>query len=375
MALDGTTIAAIITGILALIGAIAAASMSGWNEGRKEARANKKVLVRYSVSLTIAAWELTNWFYDILDDEKYSPEQCKAYGYGWSREFTSYLIGQYFAGVYILREMIHFFPHIRGKEAEMLKKLLWKIQDEFTSLALDAREDWEMRWFEGDVLAAQERLTEVVKDDGAGTARQLRPVSWTEFRKNYASKNSGNPESPEWFRLFSRSGTHMDRIIYRRFKSLYTERWLPDDNPQKLWKEEEELIQEEQNICPGITVVIPDHRVRRLQHLLSDLVKVLDSFTAMKLNRPVKRCEMSVKHRVDPKNNPLGLVNKKRIPCDCNDIDCNPSQEDFPHRKLPAETASWRSGWRKPSSPSQGTQQEQEHAPPGRKVSMERSKV
>ena len=69
MGLDGTTVAAIVTGILAIAGAIATAWMSGWNEERTQARANKKALSRYSVPLIIAAWDLANWFYDILEED------------------------------------------------------------------------------------------------------------------------------------------------------------------------------------------------------------------------------------------------------------------------------------------------------------------
>src|ERR1700712_1117467 len=131
---DGTTIAAILTGILALAGALATAWTSGWNEQRVESRKNRKALARYSVPLLIASWDLANWLYDILEDANYSPERCKAYGNGWNSQFTSYLFGQYFAGVHIIREMTQFFAYIRGERANQLKKLLWKIQDEFISM-------------------------------------------------------------------------------------------------------------------------------------------------------------------------------------------------------------------------------------------------
>jgi hypothetical protein len=349
MALDGTTIAAIITGILALLGAIGAAWMSGLNEHRTEARANKKALARYSVPLIIAAWDLANWFYDITNEDYYSPTRCQAYGGGWNSEFTSYLIGQYFAGVHIVREMTHFFAHIRGTEAEKLKKLLWKIQDEFISMHEDGRESLEMRWNERDVLAVQEYLTEDVNRDCPGKSRELRTIGWIEFQKKYEqASESGDKTSPELCNLFEWYEDEFQRIVYRRFKSLYEYKWSEAYNrpafENKLnggkrnnLQAEREMIEAEQLKYPNI-IIVPDHRVRRLQHLLSDLVLVLDTFTTMKLNRPVRRCKMLVGYNVSAGKNPLGLVTDNCVRCDCSSRKCNPEQKDFDHRNLCMKT-------------------------------------
>jgi hypothetical protein len=393
MALDGTTIAAIITGILALLGALATTWTSGWYQHRIQARANKKALVRYSVSLIIAAYDLANWFYDVMDEDHYSPERCAAYGNGWSSKYTSYLLGQYFASVYIIREMIHFFPHIRGKEAEMLKKLLWKIQNEFCCVDYDGRESLEMRWFEGDILAVQEHLTEVV-EDGEGTARELRTIGWVQFQKKYAPvSGSGNDNSSDLYKLFEWYEDEFQRIVYRRFKSLYTNKWPTKTNPQALeivreevyedndtkkihkLEREEESIKSEQEQYPNISVIVPDHRIRRLQHLLSDLVIVLDAFTAMKLNRPVRKCGMFTGNNILPSDNPLGLVTTGRIPCDCSSSECNPTQEDFPRRMLPAKGRKGLLAWLGSSNSPRRTQLKQENARLGGGSIVERSKV
>ncbi|RYN71699.1 hypothetical protein AA0117_g9201 [Alternaria alternata] len=404
MALDGSIVAAIVTGIAALIAALATAWMSGWNEHRTQARANKKALARYSVPLIIAAWDLSNWFFDILDEDNYSPKRCAAYGDGWSSEFTSYLIGSYFAGVHIIREMTHFFAHIRGEEAENLKKTLWKIQDEFISMDYEGRESREMRWFEGDILAAQEHLTEVVEHSSAENTRELRVIGWTEFQKKY-ELNSESRGSPNLHNLFSWYEDEFQRIVYRRFRSLYTNKWPTHTNPQayetmkknienqeegqktelereilrearsnkvvndlnkmaleesseqeqkrkKLEKEEESIMKEQQQY-PQFSVIVPDHRVRRLQHLLMDLVEVLDAFTTVKLNRPVRRCTMLAENRVPlGPSNPLDLTPGYRIPCDCSSRDCNPKQEDFLDRKLSTRKSTNRPAGRELSNPS-----------------------
>jgi len=405
MALDGSIVAAIVTGIAALLAALATAWMSGWNEHRTQARANKKALARYSVPLIIAAWDLANWFFDILDEDNYSPKRCAAYGDGWNSEFTSYLIGSYFAGVHIVREMTHFFAHITGKEAENLKRLLCKIQDEFISMDYEGRESREMRWFEGDILAAQEHLTEVVEHKGteaAETTRELRVIGWTEFQKKYKpASDSKHGDPPGLHKLFEWYEDEFQRIVYRRFRSLYTSRWPTEPNPQayktkrdyiinqeegqktelerkrlqearghddvkvgkmtlkenseheqKLKKldEDEKSIATEHQEYPQLTVIVPDHRIRRLQHLLMDLVEVLDAFTTMKLNRPVRKCTMRTENRVPiGASNPLDLESGHRIPCDCSSHECNPEQEDFIDRHLPAKKAANRTARREPA--------------------------
>ncbi|KAH6622425.1 hypothetical protein C7974DRAFT_377981 [Boeremia exigua] len=452
--IDGSTIAAILTGILALIGALASAWMSGWNEQRMQSRANEKTLARYSVPLLIAAWDLANWFYDITEYENYKPSRCAAYGDGWSPKFTSYLLGQYFAGVHIIREMTHFFAHIKGPEAEKLKKLLWKIQDEFVSMNYEGRESLEMRWFEGDILAVQEHMTEEVDHDGDGTAQELRTIGWVEFQKAYApASEPENENSPELYKLFDWYEVEFQRVIYRRFKWLYRHVHTAD-NPQdygktkeklekarikkkqeieevminndreraesrdygtpkdkfeeeeekqrrKLEKEkkeelatikktiekldaEEKEINEEREKYPNVSVIVPDHRVRRLQHLLSDLVELLDTVSTMKLNRPVRRCEMSydrvsvIKYgefAFDHQKNPSGLDTGDRVPCDCSSLYCNPTQTDNKERQLPTKEKPSRLTWRKFLKPSSQKIARQDTASTQRKTIVEQSKV
>lgn len=187
-----------------------------------------------------AAWDLANLFYDILEERNYNPLRCEAYGNGWNGSFTSYLLGQYFAGVHIIREMTHFLAYIRGEQAETLKRLLWKIQDEFVSMNYEGRESLEMRWVERHILAAQERLTEACDHDGDGTTGELRTLSWVEFQKLYGSEESGLRE------IFESYETHFHRIVYRRFKHLYSTKWEGQRNPHPKNQSEEELIKKEQ---------------------------------------------------------------------------------------------------------------------------------
>lgn len=345
--LDGSAIAAILTGVLALIGAVATAWMSGWNEKRKLQRENSKALARYAVPLLNASWDLAHWLGDILEEENYSPERCQAFGDGWSSQFTSFLIGQYFAGVYILREKTHFLAHMRGEKVEALKKLLWKINDEFISMHYTERETLEMRWFEGDILAVQEHMTEVCDLDGDGNSGEMRSIGWVEFQEKYPKKDPRDKDSKgvNLRETFGKYESQIQRIIYRRFKSLYATKWTTDENPQgydklvaaskdeeyiEKLKHEEELIERDHEINPDYPVVVPDHRIRRLQHLLSSLIELLDEVSTMRFKRPVDRCAMQLRD------------SPERVPCDCNSPACNPEKQNFAHRRLHGWTKSGR---------------------------------
>lgn len=339
MPLEGSAIAAIVTGVLALGGVLTSAWMSGWNERRTATRKNKKALTKYAAPLLIASWDLANWFYDILDERNYSPQRCKAYGNGWNSQFTSYLIGAFFASIHIVREKTHYLAHIKGKEAETLKKLLWKISDEFISMEYEDRESLEMRWFEGDILAVQEHMTELADLNGDGVAGEMRVIGWVDFKKKYVVKEPGseNKKAVGLTKIFDWYEMEFQRIIYRRFKNLYANSFKGFDNPQDFermtasmsdeklierYVEAEKLIVQEQDDSRSDKLVVPDHRVRRLQHLLSDLVILLDQLSNMRFNRPIRKCKMIADGTGD------------QIPCDCHSTGCNPKQVDFEHRQL-----------------------------------------
>jgi hypothetical protein len=135
------------------------------------------------------------------------------------------------------------------------------------------------------------------------------------------------------------------RIVYRRFKYLYSTEWKDHEIPQGVETtgksfgddekaherlEEDKQIAEERQGDPSIVVIISDHRVRRLQHLLSDLVRLLDEEPNMKLNRPVRRCKMAVDKRVLAAG--TSETFQYQVPCDCHSVACNPKGEDFEYR-------------------------------------------
>ncbi|KAF5852624.1 hypothetical protein GGP41_008039 [Bipolaris sorokiniana] len=121
-------------------------------------------------------------------------------------------------------------------------------------------------------------------------------------------------------------------------------------------------IQKEKQRNPGIITVIPDHRIRRIQHLLVDLTTFLDKESGMEFNRPVRRCHMDVgegvlshdtillahkdrataldegtavlAYKASVQTHETGEPFRYQILCDCASDDCNPRKEDFKNRDL-----------------------------------------
>ncbi|KAF2031090.1 hypothetical protein EK21DRAFT_64188 [Setomelanomma holmii] len=177
----------------------------------------------------------------------------------------------------------------------------------------------------------------------------MRPIGWVEFKEKYDKKSESAKNEPMQLKaLFGWYEMEFQRIIYRRFKYLYSTRWSDHTNPQAFKTQleslsgeerqhvidDEERIKKEGEQYPNIGVIIPDHRIRRIQHLLSDLVELLDEVSTMKFNRPVRRCGMEIDNSVLARGNPLGLQVGGRVPCDCHFPDCNPKRQDFEHRQL-----------------------------------------
>jgi hypothetical protein len=110
----------------------------------------------------------------------------------------------------------------------------------------------------------------------------MRAIGWVEFQKKYypskVTKEGDEPQAP-LKDLFKKYEVDFQRIVYRRFKRLYTTNGEEDpENPQAFEKiretlgiterkaldEEEHLIIKEKKREPKIGIVVPDHRIRRL---------------------------------------------------------------------------------------------------------------
>jgi hypothetical protein len=334
MMLDPGTIAAIITGILAVLGGLATAWMSGLNERLVLGNKNKKLIAIYATPLLHSALNLSDWFFDILHEHNYNPKRNKAYGAGWSKQYTSYLMGQYFVWVHLIRSKTQYFSFMKDDRVSELKTLLYTIHNEFISMEYEERENWELRWREGDVLAVQERMRVSADLDGDGKAEETSPMTWVQFQEHYedvksgaeAKSNTSEGENDSWQKrklkslkdIFYGYEEDFERIVYRRYKHLYCIHAEDGHrNPLAYSRRQEisilsettdlgymklkemgddairERVKEVYEENPE-TVVIPDQRVRRLQHLLVDLVGLLDKMgnvERVKFEGKYKKCD------------------------------------------------------------------------------------
>lgn len=215
MALDGGTIAAIVTGILAFLGVLATAWTSGWNESRQQRRKNLHRISLYSGPLLTAAWDLHNWLYDTLDRDNYSRGRTGLYGHAWDSAFTSYLLGRYLAAAHVIGVRTQHFSFVDDAQIERLKVLLWKILDELLTMNHEDRASVEMRWWEGDVLAVQEHMTVPGGEDAEAGGLQV--MGFVEFKRNYGE----GPGSKNLKAIFAWYENEFQRLNYRRFKRLY----------------------------------------------------------------------------------------------------------------------------------------------------------
>lgn len=114
----------------------------------------------------------------------------------------------------------------------------------------EGRESREMRWFEGDILAVQEHLTEPVDQkstETTETTRELRVIGWTEFQRKYKPAfESKHGDSPRLHKLFEWYEDEFQRIIYRRFRSLYSSKWSTEPNPQAYKTKRDYIVNQEE---------------------------------------------------------------------------------------------------------------------------------
>ncbi|KAJ2899203.1 hypothetical protein MKZ38_003346 [Zalerion maritima] len=197
-----------------------------------------------------------------------------------------------------------------------LKSLMWKIQDELVAMNYEDRGSVEFRWVEHDILAIQEKMTVKDDKDGDGKENELRPMKWVEFRESHAPDTEKRLKTTfDWYIA------EFQRVIYRRFSVLYATKHKDQANPTVKdppgeWeKRENEKMEKELEGRPVWETCVPDQRIRRLQHLLMDLVELLDDMAHMQFNRPTRR-------------------RPKADECDCVGKICNKTGDDFPWRRL-----------------------------------------
>lgn len=221
-------VVSIIIAVVSLVGSLAAAGFTGWIsyylDQAKQRKATKALIHKYRDPLTLAAydlqsriWGLVNKLLDYYEDEE---KQENIYVY------TAFLIGQYLSWTYILRRQAQFMRFSTEQTNQQLNRILDSITEQL-SLDRHLGEDPFMLW-RGQQMAIGELMT--MQEEG-----QLYCMGFAAFSKKY----HGDAEFKKWFLPIER-GVNLLVDARRRQDQVAT------------------------------------FRLRRLQHLLIDLVLLLD---------------------------------------------------------------------------------------------------
>jgi hypothetical protein len=223
-------IVSIIIAVVSLIGSLVAAGFTGWISfyiDQVKRRAESKALIhKYRDPLTLAAYDLQSRLWGLV--------QYNLLNYAEDEEkkdlifvYTAFLVGQYFSWTYILRRQAQFLRFSTDKTNKQLNQILDRITSEF-SLDKHQGEDPFMLW-RGQQMAIGELMTLEQEQE------QLYCMGFAAFARKYNS----DAEFKKWFQPIE-SGLQLLVDARTRGNAVAT------------------------------------YRLRRLQHLLIDLVLLLD---------------------------------------------------------------------------------------------------
>jgi hypothetical protein len=223
-------VVSIIIAVVSLLGSLAAAGFTGWISfyiDQVKRRSEAKALIhKYRDPLTLAAYDLQSRLWGLVQHNllRYIEDEDKK---DLVYVYTAFLVGQYLSWTYVLRRQAQFLRFSTDKTNKQLNQILDAITNEF-SLDRHQGEDPFMLW-RGQQMARGELMT-LEEEQG-----QLYCMGFAA----YSHKYHNDPEFKKWFQPIE-TGIAL----------------LVDANAR------------------GNSVAT--YRLRRLQHLLIDLVLLLD---------------------------------------------------------------------------------------------------
>lgn len=246
-------IAAIIIAIISLVGTLAAAALTTWytfsTEERKRRSEAEKLVRKYRDPLVVAAQELQSRLFNLV-----KPGGGSILPWMWRDakrkenlvQYTCFLVGQYLAWTYILQRQAQFLPLAKDVENIRLRHTLHTVQHAFN--ATHAKGDLARPFilWRGQQIAIAEIMT--TKEDG-----ELYSIGFAAFRQR--------------------------------------------------WREEETFREWFEGLVEGLTTmageqrqgnVVPDNRLRQLQHLLLQLTEILDPHGLRRNPSLANRCQRAV---------------------------------------------------------------------------------
>ncbi|KAG0310159.1 hypothetical protein BGZ99_000628 [Dissophora globulifera] len=241
----------IIVAVLALAGAIAAAVLTGWttfySDERRRLSETEKLVAKYSGPLVLAANDLQSRLYSITETrdpltwrDSNDRERNNLYRY------TCFLVGRYLSWTYIFRHQAQFL-YMRGKKGNKLVETMDMIEFTF-SVTMQSTGIPFCLW-RGEQMAIGELMS--YKEEGEQFC-----LGYSKFITYW---DDDSRDIQLWFQSLMRD---IDTLADAFCQSQNQHPWVP----------------------------VPDQRLRQLQHLLIELISILDPHKLQFDRTRNKRC-------------------------------------------------------------------------------------
>lgn len=225
-------IIAIVIAVISLVGSAISASITALvtlhSDRTKRLSESEKLVAKYRDPLLLASMDLQSRLYNILE------QNILAFHDHPSRRdfvtlYTAFLVGQYFSWTYILRRQVQFLRFSTDTTNRKLSFTIAAIQSAFSTDMHGPDEDPFMLW-RGQQMAIGEIMTVI---EGG----QPFCMPYSTFAQKF--KKSGDATFQEWFNPITEGIAELVDARNRRLR-------------------------------------LPENRLRRLQHLILDLIDILD---------------------------------------------------------------------------------------------------
>lgn len=272
-------VASIVIAVISLLGAILAASITSWftyfSDERKRLSEAEKLIAKYRDPLLLAAQDLQSRLYNIADMGITKWLRGSAEQKDNLLLYTAFLVGQYLAWTHILRRKAQFLMFSTDKHNKKLTKVLSGISYEFSTDKYNHSGVPFMLW-RGQQMAIGELMT-TNEDD------ELLCMGYAAFYQKWMEDGMvgemGNVTGTSYPTLDGERGEEENDEFGNAGEADEG-----DEDGKDKWSGE--FRPWFRSIIEGVTTIaisrteehdrLPDQRVRRLQHLLLDLIHILD---------------------------------------------------------------------------------------------------
>ncbi|KAK5108108.1 hypothetical protein LTR62_008762 [Meristemomyces frigidus] len=254
-------VASIVVAVVSLISALLAICITTYfntlTEEKTRERELRKFFAKYRDALLLATSDLQSRLCNITDYNVMDWYDCG----GRQKEslllYTSFVVGQYLCWIYIIRKQAQFLQYETDKKdyTKELTRAMTKVTGEF---GVDDRENRSMPFmlWRGDQLS----IGEIMLAAGPG---EVAPIGYAEFCRRWTEDG----------KVPVVSGMEDDVGQTSQADGLWTGQFRPWFRP--IIEGVARLAEAKRAQDRDETIAIPDERLRRLQHLLVDLMKVL----------------------------------------------------------------------------------------------------